>query len=30
MRYVGVVGTQLTLISWLTSYDSPQVQDLFT
>lgn len=24
MRYVGVVGTQLTLISWLTSYDSPQ------
>ncbi|DBB10659.1 TPA: hypothetical protein ACH3X3_007167 [Trebouxia sp. C0006] len=24
LRYVGVLGTQLTLINWLTSYDSPQ------
>ena len=25
LRYVGVLGTQLTLFNWLTSYDSPQV-----
>ena len=25
LRYVGTLGTQLTLINWLTSYDSPQV-----
>ncbi|KAL0031642.1 hypothetical protein WJX77_011344 [Trebouxia sp. C0004] len=24
LRYVGVLGTQLTLFNWLTSYDSPQ------
>lgn len=25
LQYVGVLGAQLTLISWLRSYDSPQV-----
>ena len=25
LKYVGTLGAQLTLINWLTSYDSPQV-----
>ena len=28
LKYVGVLGTQLTLINWITSYDSPQVHYL--
>ena len=26
LRYVGVLGAQLTFFSWLSSYDSPQVK----
>lgn len=26
LRYVGVLGTQLTFFGWLSSYDSPQVK----
>lgn len=25
LKYVGILGAQLTLINWLRSYDSPQV-----
>ena len=27
LQYVGILGAQLSLINWFTSYDSPQVCD---